>query len=89
VRRVVPEEIVSSLHRQGKMTKNGAFEVGLDLSNETCIDNLRASAWFLPWELSPTEAIQRRSGAPSSPASSEPRTSVPPVAASPESEPAR
>lgn len=67
VRRVVPREIVDVLHARGKCTSNGAFEIGVDFSKETVIANLRADAWFLPWELVPTKAIHRRSNAPSSP----------------------
>lgn len=89
VRRVVPKEIADALHAQGKCTNNGDFEIGVDFSSEAIIENLRASAWFLPRELARTKAIHRRSKAPSSPASPEPSASIPPVAASVKTEPSR
>ena len=86
VRRVVPREIVDALHARGKCTSNGAFEIGIDFSKETVVANLRADAWFLPWELVPTKAIHRRSTAPSSPANPGASASISPVAASVESQ---
>ena len=68
--RVVPKAIADKLHREGKTTNNGDFEIGLDFTTETVIDNLRASASFLPRELAPEEAVERRhkvSGRPASP----------------------
>lgn len=69
VSRVVPKAIADKLHREGKTTNNGDFEIGLDFTNETVIGNLRASASFLPRELAPEEAVERRHTAPGRPAS--------------------
>ena len=77
VRRVVPKEIADALHTVGRTTCNGDFEIGVDFSNETIIDNLRASAFFLPRELAPKEAVQRRSASPSGPAGTSVAVSTP------------
>ena len=63
VRRVVPKSVVDALHRRGKTTNNGDFEIGVDFSSETVVDNLRPNAWFLPRELALRKAVHSRSGA--------------------------
>jgi hypothetical protein len=54
-------EIVEELHYEGETTRNGEFEIGVDFSSETMVQNLKASTWFLPRELAPVNTIQRRS----------------------------
>lgn len=60
VRRVVPAPIAPKLHRAGRLSGNGAFEIGVDFSSLRAVGDLRVDAWFVPWELSPVEGAPRR-----------------------------
>jgi hypothetical protein len=83
MRRVVPPEIVDALHRDGKTTNNGDFELGVRFSHSRS----QPVSWFLPRDL--VKAGHGRSEASSCPASPVPSASVPAVASRAQSEASR
>lgn len=70
VRRTVPRAISDALHRDGKTTSNGDFEIGVDFSSPDAVGEHRTDSWFLPRELTPVDGAPGRSKAPRSHAKS-------------------
>jgi hypothetical protein len=50
--------------RVGTVARVAHGELGVDFSGETTVDNLRTSAWFLPRELAPEEAMEEAIDSP-------------------------
>ena len=60
VRHVVPTEIADALHAGGRVTNNGDFEIGVDLSETGVEKELKTDAWFLHGELHPVVVMTER-----------------------------
>lgn len=80
VRRVVPKAIADKLHREGRTTNNGDFEIGVDFSSPDAVGG-QTDAWFLPRELAAVNGAPRRYKAPRSHAKARRGETHPEVAA--------